>query len=129
MANVIFDRSDNATSEPIEDGKIIFSTNGDGKMYLDNGLNRLEMGGAMSVDTTPSKTSPNPIQNQAITNNFVQKTDIVNSLDSVINISDSNIPCGTLPIKELNNKLAGCYIAFEDAEGNPTDEPYIHWNI
>ena len=23
--------------------------------------------------------------------------------------------------------LAGCWIAFTDENGNPTDEPYIHW--
>ena len=24
-------------------------------------------------------------------------------------------------------KLSGCWIAFTDEDGNPTDEPYIHW--
>ena len=31
-------------------------------------------------------------------------------------------------IDEVNNSLAGCYLSFTDADGNPTTEPYIHWN-
>lgn len=31
-------------------------------------------------------------------------------------------------IDEVNNSLAGCYISFTDEQGNPTTEPYIHWN-
>lgn len=27
----------------------------------------------------------------------------------------------------LNNKWNGCWIEFTDEDGNPTDEPYIHW--
>ena len=29
--------------------------------------------------------------------------------------------------KNLEETLSGCWIAFEDENGNPTDEPYIHW--
>ena len=31
-------------------------------------------------------------------------------------------------IETVNNSLGGCYISFTDASGNPTAEPYIHWN-
>lgn len=31
-------------------------------------------------------------------------------------------------LKTVNNSLAGCYISFTDVSGNPTTEPYIHWN-
>jgi len=27
----------------------------------------------------------------------------------------------------LDNRLAGCWISFTDEDGNPTDEPYVHW--
>ena len=27
----------------------------------------------------------------------------------------------------INEKFAGCWIEFADENGNPTDEPYIHW--
>lgn len=29
----------------------------------------------------------------------------------------------------LEQTLAGCRISFTDADGNPTDEPYIHWFV
>lgn len=29
--------------------------------------------------------------------------------------------------EETKAALAGCWIAFTDEDGNPTDEPYIHW--
>ena len=28
---------------------------------------------------------------------------------------------------QLEAKFGGCWIEFTDEEGNPTDEPYIHW--
>lgn len=28
---------------------------------------------------------------------------------------------------DLSEKLGGCWISFTDADGNPTDQPYIHW--
>ena len=34
-----------------------------------------------------------------------------------------------LVVKNDRQRWAGCWIAFEDAEGNPTDEPYIHWLV
>ena len=32
-------------------------------------------------------------------------------------------------INTVNNKLAGCWISFEDEDGNLTDEPYIHYAV
>lgn len=29
--------------------------------------------------------------------------------------------------QETADKMAGCWISFTDAQGNPTTEPYIHW--
>lgn len=31
-------------------------------------------------------------------------------------------------VDSVNEKLADCWISFTDADGNPTTEPYIHWN-
>ena len=70
MANILFTRKDTSKIElstvPVVDGQLIFDTSGNGKMYLDNGTNRLEMGGAVTVDATLSKTSTNPIQNKGV---------------------------------------------------------------
>lgn len=29
--------------------------------------------------------------------------------------------------KSVETALGGCWIEFTDENGNPTDEPYIHW--
>lgn len=99
MANetVLFKRGDSATitSTPVTDGQILFDTSGNGKMYLDNGTDRLEMGGAITVDASLSKTSTNAIQNKAVTGN------ILNSLAEVSAATQQNTIAGALALKEL----------------------------
>lgn len=113
MANesVLFKRGDSATitSTPVIDGQILFDTSGNGKMYLDNGTDRLEMGGAVTVDDALSKTSTNAVQNKAVTGN------ILNSLTEVDAATQQNTIAGALALKETNSKLGGC--SFEQ-EGN-----------
>lgn len=120
MANesVLFKRgdSDTITSTPVIDGQILFDTSGNGKMYLDNGTDRLAMGGAITVDASLSKTSTNAIQNKAVTGN------ILNSLTEVDAATQQNTIAGALALKEANSalketnsNLGGC--SFEQ-EGN-----------
>lgn len=120
MANesVLFKRgdSDTITSTPVIDGQILFDTSGNGKMYLDNGTDRLAMGGAITVDASLSKTSTNAIQNKAVTGN------ILNSLAEVDAATQQNTIAGALALKEANSALketnsnfGGC--SFEQ-EGN-----------
>lgn len=113
MANesVLFKRGDSATitSTPVIDGQILFDTSGNGKMYLDNGTDRLEMGGAITVDASLSKTSTNAIQNKAVTGN------ILNSLTEVDAATQQNTIAGALALKEANSNFGGC--SFEQ-EGN-----------
>ena len=103
MANetVLFKRGDSATitSTPVTDGQILFDTSGNGKMYLDNGTDRLEMGGAITVDASLSKTSTNAIQNKAVTGN------ILNSLAEVSAATQQNTIAGALAVKELNTNV------------------------
>lgn len=103
MANetVLFKRgdSDTITSTPVTDGQILFDTSGNGKMYLDNGTDRLEMGGAITIDASLSKTSTNAIQNKAVTGN------ILNSLAEVSAATQQNTIAGALALKEVNNSL------------------------
>lgn len=114
MANetVLFKRGDSATitSTPVTDGQILFDTSGNGKMYLDNGTDRLEMGGAITVDASLSKTSTNAIQNKAVTGN------ILNSLAEVSAATQQNTIAGALALKEVNNSLADKVSGF--ASGN-----------
>ena len=103
MANetVLFKRGDSATitSTPVTDGQILFDTSGNGKMYLDNGTDRLEMGGAITVDASLSKTSTNAIQNKAVTGN------ILNSLAEVSAATQQNTIAGALALKEVNSSF------------------------
>lgn len=103
MANesVLFKRGDSATitSTPVIDGQILFDTSGNGKMYLDNGTDRLEMGGAVTVDASLSKTSTNAVQNKAVTGN------ILNSLTEVDAATQQNTIAGALALKEANSAL------------------------
>lgn len=109
--SVLFKRGDSATitSTPVIDGQILFDTSGNGKMYLDNGTDRLKMGGAITVDASLSKTSTNAIQNKAVTGN------ILNSLTEVDAATQQNTIAGALALKEANSNFGGC--SFEQ-EGN-----------
>ena len=113
MANetVLFKRGDSATitSTPVTDGQILFDTSGNGKMYLDNGTERLEMGGAITVDASLSKTSTNAIQNKAVTGN------ILNSLAEVSAATQQNTIAGALALKEVNSSLIDLanYLGYE----------------
>ena len=112
MANetVLFKRGDSATitSTPVTDGQILFDTSGNGKMYLDNGTDRLEMGGAITVDASLSKTSTNAIQNKAVTGN------ILNSLAEVSAATQQNTIAGALALKEVNDSLGGFSPVIDD---------------
>ena len=109
MANetVLFKRGDSVTitSTPVTDGQILFDTSGNGKMYLDNGTDRLEMGGAITVDASLSKTSTNAIQNKAVTGN------ILNSLAEVSAATQQNTIAGALALKEVNSSLENLNLA------------------
>ena len=116
MANetVLFKRGDSATinSTPVTDGQILFDTSGNGKMYLDNGTDRLEMGGAITVDASLSKTSTNAIQNKAVTGN------ILNSLAEVSAATQQNTIAGALALKEVNSSLNNLETSYYDEDTN-----------
>ena len=123
MANVLFSRTDSPSTKPITDGQIIFDTSGNGKMYLDNGTTRLEMGGAINVDTTLDANSTNPIQNKGVAGVMLSELEEVRgvtkkgfltdalatkTLDAKIGTTDiSSIGDGTVTgaISDVNGKL------------------------
>lgn len=123
MANVLFSRTDSPSTKPITDGQIIFDTSGNGKMYLDNGTTRLEMGGAIDVDATLDATSTNPIQNKGVAGvmlgeleeirgttkkGFLTDALATKALDAKIGTTDiSSIGDGTVigAISDVNRKL------------------------
>ena len=123
MANVLFSRTDSPSTKPITDGQIIFDTSGNGKMYLDNGTTRLEMGGAINVDATLDANSTNPIQNKGVAGVMLSELEEVRgvtkkgfltdalatkTLDAKIGTTDiSSIGDGTVTgaISDVNRKL------------------------
>lgn len=100
MANVLFTRTSDPNSKPITDGQLIFDTSGNGKMYLDNGTERLEMGGALTVDATLSKTSTNPVQNKAVAGVMLD------TLSDISNVTSKGFLTDALAVKALNSSLS-----------------------
>ena len=99
MANVLFTRTSDPNSKPVTDGQLIFDTSGNGKMYLDNGTNRLEMGGALTVDATLSKTSTNPVQNKAVAGVMLD------TLSDIGTVTSKGFLTDALAVKELNTNV------------------------
>ena len=99
MANVLFTRTSDPNSKPVTDGQLIFDTSGNGKMYLDNGTNRLEMGGALTVDATLSKTSTNPVQNKAVAGVMLD------TLSDIGNVTSKGFLTDALAVKQLNTNV------------------------
>lgn len=52
---------------------------------------------------------------------------VVKSIEELEAITEEGWVVDALVVKEILLKLGGCWIARADAEGNPKDEPYIHW--
>ena len=99
MANVLFSRTDSPSTKPITDGQIIFDTSGNGKMYLDNGTTRLEMGGAINVDTTLDANSTNPIQNKGVAGVMLS------ALEEVRGVTKKGFLTDALATKTLDAKI------------------------
>ena len=101
MANVLFTRKNASEipNVPITDGQLIFDTSGNGKMYLDNGTDRLEMGGALTVDATLSKTSTNPVQNKAVAGVMLD------TLSDIGNVTSKGFLTDALAVKQLNTNV------------------------
>ena len=99
MANVLFSRTDSPSTKPITDGQIIFDTSGNGKMYLDNGTTRLEMGGAINVDTTLDANSTNPIQNKGVAGVMLSE------LEEVRGVTKKGFLTDALATKTLDAKI------------------------
>ena len=130
MANVLFTRTDTPSEKPITDGQLIFDTSGNGKMYLDNGTNRLEMGGALTVDATLSKTSTNPVQNKAVAGVMLD------TLSDIGNVTSKGFLTDALAVKqlntnvnELNNSLDNLLISelVESESFTTTNANFVQW--
>lgn len=52
-------------------------------------------------------------------------SDVIDNLLSTA----TNLPLSANQGRVLDEKWAGCWFAFEDADGNPTTEPYVHYLV
>lgn len=110
MADILFSRTSNPSSKPIVDGQLIFDTSGNGKMYLDNGTQRLTMGGAIVVDSALNKTSTNPIQNKAVAGVMLS------TLSEIENTTKTGFLTDALATKSLLSKVKnGLFISSFDS--------------
>ena len=119
MANVLFTRTSDPNSKPVTDGQLIFDTSGNGKMYLDNGTDRLEMGGAVTVDATLSKTSTNPVQNKAVAGVMLD------TLSDIGNVTSKGFLTDALAVKQLNTNVNELNNSFQASLEYSTDEQII----
>lgn len=104
MSTVLFTRTDNSDDIPITDGNLIFDTTSH-KIFMDEETTRHQYGGELDVDDTPSTTSTNPIENQAVTNNFVPNENIVNSYETAKVTTDTKKALGAKVVKEIDDKI------------------------
>lgn len=97
----IKDTKANIDALPIIDGQLLITTDlgVNNEISVDTGTTRTLLLKGINVDSALSTTSTNAIANNAITNS------IVNTTAEVSAITESNIPCGTLPVKELTTNL------------------------
>lgn len=128
-------------------------------------------GSTITVDSSLSSTSTNPVQNKVINsalsgklsttgtaakatadangnnivNTYATKTELANMEGQVyLDDADTNASAevinadtlGGIPANQyatkaelttVEDKLAGGWVSFTDADGNPTTEPYFHW--
>lgn len=83
--------------------------------------------GTYEIELATYNVTTLAVENLRTTAKSIVKGDVIDDLEEIEVVTESGLPAGALAVKSVNAKLAGCWIAFEDEEGNPTDEPYIHW--
>lgn len=53
----------------------------------------------------------------------------ITAIDNKVIAVDERVTTVDERVTATDNKWAGCQILFVDEDGNPTDEPYIHWYV
>jgi hypothetical protein len=135
MVNVLFSRTDSPSTKPITDGQIIFDTSGNGKMYLDNGTTRLEMGGAIDVDTTLDATSTNPIQNKGVAGVMLSELEEVRGTTKKGFLTDAlatktlDAKIGTTDISSIGDGTVTGAISDVTGKLDTVTEAIVHDNI
>mgnify|MGYP000357610385 FL=1 len=120
LVDVLFNRTPTPNEEEIIDGQIIFDTSGSGKMYLDVGGKRLEMGGAKEIDQVLNKLSTNAIQNRAVAGVMIS------SLEDIDNVNTEGFLIDVIATKSILTKLKKCLFvdSFDESTGILTTSSY-----
>lgn len=101
MATVLFKRTDDQSTVPIQDGLLVFDTSNH-KIYMDNGTERLQYGGDTDLITDPtSATVTNAFSATGSLNLFLQKTTVVDTKANALAVTQNYIPLGCLAFKEM----------------------------
>ena len=101
MSNVLFKRSTDVNNIPIIDGQVIFDEL-DNKIYMDNGNQRLQYGGDVSlISNIDYATANNAFSALATKNIFLRQNSVVDSKDSILAATESGLPVGCLGIQSI----------------------------
>lgn len=101
MATVLFKRTDDISTVPIQDGLLLFDES-NYKIYMDNGTERLQYGGDTDLITDPtSATVTNAFSATGSLNLFLQKTTVVDTKANALAVTQNYIPLGCLAFKEM----------------------------
>lgn len=89
---------------------------------LKNGIYEMELA-VYEVDAQKVASLSNTAPDAA--NSY--RKNMLSNLEEIEVVTEKGFIPDALAIQELNGKFAGCWVSFTDAEGNPTDVPYMHW--
>lgn len=96
MSTVSFKRSANVNEIPIVDGQLVFDETHN-NIYMDNGTERLQYGGDVSlIEDTSYATSNNAFSANGSLNLFTQKLSVIDNKDSALAVTQQHIPVGCL---------------------------------
>ena len=96
MSTVSFKRSANVNEIPIVDGQLVFDETHN-KIYMDNGSERLQYGGDVSlIEDVSYATSNNTFSANGSLDIFTQKLSVIDNKDSALAVTEQHVPVGCL---------------------------------
>lgn len=123
MSNVTFKRSPNVNSIPIVDGQLIFDETNN-KIYMDNGEQRLQYGGDVSlISSVDYATANNAFSALATTQLFLNKNTVVDSKTDALAATEQGLPVGCLAFQSaigqadyssIDNTISACLLTINN---------------
>ncbi len=123
MSNVTFKRSPNVNSIPIVDGQLIFDETNN-KIYMDNGEQRLQYGGDVSlISSVDYATENNAFSALATTQLFLNKNTVVDNKTDALAATEQGLPVGCLAFQSaigqadyssIDNTISACLLTINN---------------